>query len=53
MVLLKAEDLVVTYRAQSSPIVPGDDRNYQHVMFDTHEWMDSFHERLIGKDNSS
>jgi hypothetical protein len=44
------EDLVVTYRAQRFPIVPGDARKYEHVVFDTHEYMDSLHERLIGKD---
>jgi len=44
------EDPVVTYRAQRFPVLPGDARNYEHVVFDTHEWMDSLHERLIGKD---
>jgi len=44
------ENPVVTYRAQRFPIVPGDARSYEHVVFDTHEWVDSLHERLIGKD---
>ena len=44
------EDPVVTYRAQHFPVVRGDARNYEHVVFDTHELMDSLHERLIGKD---
>ena len=44
------EDPVVTYRARRFPIVPGDGRSYEHVVFDTYEWMDSLHERLIGQD---
>jgi len=44
------EDPVLTYRAQNFPIVSGDARNYEHIVFDSHEWMDSLHERLIGKD---
>jgi hypothetical protein len=44
------EDPVLTYGAQRFPIVNGDARKYEHVVFDTHEWMDALHERLIGKD---
>ena len=44
------KDPVVTYLAQRFPIARGDARNYAHVVFDTHEWMESLHERLIGKD---
>jgi hypothetical protein len=44
------EDPVVTYRAHHFPIAPGGARNYEHVVLDTYEWMDSLHERLIGKD---
>jgi hypothetical protein len=44
------EDLVITYRAQQFPIEPGNAHLHEHVVFDTHEWMDTLHERLIGKD---
>jgi len=44
------EDPVLTYRAQHFPILPGDARRYEHVVFDSHEWMDTLHDRLIGKD---
>ena len=44
------EDLVITYRAQQFPIEPGEGHRYEHVVFDTHEYMDALHERLIGKD---
>jgi hypothetical protein len=44
------ENPVLTYRARRFPIVPDDARSYEHVVFDTYEWMDSLHERLIGKD---
>ena len=44
------EDPVVTYRARHFPFAPGEARGYQHVIFDTYEYMDTLHERLIGKD---
>jgi hypothetical protein len=44
------EDLVITYPAQQFPVAPGPGQSDTHVVFDTHEWMDSMHERLIGKD---
>jgi hypothetical protein len=44
------EDPVITYRQISFPRVPGDGRRYEHVVFDSYEWMDALHERLIGKD---
>jgi hypothetical protein len=44
------EDLVITYRAQQFPIEPGAAHRYDHVVFDTHEYMDALHERPIGKD---
>jgi hypothetical protein len=44
------EDLVLSYPAQQFPIVAGDARRHSHIVFDTHEWMDALHERLIGKD---
>jgi hypothetical protein len=44
------EDLVITYPAQQFPDGLGDGQHAAHVVFDTHEWMDSMHERLIGKD---
>jgi hypothetical protein len=44
------DDLVITYPAQQFPTAPGNARRYEHVVFDTHAWMDSIHERLIGKD---
>jgi len=44
------EDPVVTYRAQRFPRAPGDQRRSAHVVFATHHWVDSLHERLIGKD---
>jgi hypothetical protein len=44
------EDPVVTYSAHRFPIVRGEARRYEHVVFDTHQYMDSLHERLIGKD---
>src|SRR5215467_12980240 len=44
------EDLVITYPVRRFPVVPGDADRHVHVVFDTHEWMDTLHERLIGKD---
>jgi len=44
------EDPVLTYRAQNFPIVSGGAHRYEHVVFDTYEYMDSLHDRLIGKD---
>jgi hypothetical protein len=44
------EDLIVTYPAEDFPIAAGDAQTGEHVVFDTHEWMDSMHDRLIGKD---
>jgi hypothetical protein len=36
--------------AQCFPFVPGDARNYEHIVFDRSEWMDNLRERPIGKD---
>jgi len=44
------DDLVITYPAQRFPIARGEARRYEHVVFDTHQYMESLHERLIGKD---
>jgi hypothetical protein len=44
------EDLVIPYAAQQFPIEPGHAHRSEHVVFDTHEYMDTLHERLIGKD---
>ena len=41
------EDPVITYRQLSFPRVPGDGRRYEHVVFDSLEWMDAVHDRLI------
>jgi hypothetical protein len=44
------EDPVLTYRPHTFPTLPGDGRRYEHIIFDTYEYMDSLHDRLIGKD---
>jgi hypothetical protein len=44
------EDPVITYAAQQFPVEPGEAHRGEHVVFDTHQYMDSLHERLIGKD---
>jgi hypothetical protein len=44
------EDLVISYPVQQFPSASGAVESSAHVVFDTHEWMDSMHERLIGKD---
>ena len=44
------EDPVITYRQQTFPRLPGEARRYEHVVFDSDEYMDALHERLIGKD---
>src|SRR5690349_17787457 len=44
------EDPVVTYAARHFPMIRGDAHRYEHVVFDKYEWMESLHERLIGKD---
>jgi hypothetical protein len=41
---------VITYRERSFPRERGDARGYEHVVFDSYEWMDALHDRLIGKD---
>jgi hypothetical protein len=43
------EDLVITYPVEQFPTASGAQRE-AHIVFDTHEWMDSMHERLLGKD---
>jgi hypothetical protein len=44
------EDPVITYRQQTFPRLPADGHRYEHVVFDSSEYMDALHERLIGKD---
>jgi hypothetical protein len=44
------EDPVITYRQMSFPRLRGEASRYEHVIFDSSEWMDALHERLIGKD---
>jgi hypothetical protein len=44
------EDPVLTYGPHTFPVLRGDARAYEHVVFDTYQWMDSLHDRLIGKD---
>jgi hypothetical protein len=44
------EEPVLTYRQTSLPRLPGEGRRYEHVVFDSYEWMDALHDRLIGKD---
>ena len=44
------EDPVLTYRPQTFPRLPGDAHRYEHVVFGADEYMDTLHERLIGKD---
>jgi len=44
------EDPVITYRQITLPREQGAASRYEHVVFDTHEAMESLHDRLIGKD---
>jgi hypothetical protein len=44
------DDLVISYPVQQLPAATGVAQSDAHVVFDTHEWMDSMHERLLGKD---
>jgi hypothetical protein len=44
------EDPVITYRQMSFPRLPGEAQSTEHAVFDSYEWMDALHERLIGKD---
>jgi len=44
------DDLVITYGAQQFPTETGAAHRSEHVVFDTAEYMDTLHERPIGKD---
>jgi hypothetical protein len=44
------EDPVITYRQQTFPRLSGEGHRYEHVVFGSDEYMDTLHERLIGKD---
>lgn len=44
------EDPVITYNEKTFPLLPGEGRHHEHIVFDSYDRMDTLHNRLIGKD---